>query len=214
MYARAQVDPDTSYGELPEPFRLALGDRPSLLQDLGRLLTPDMALDGDEENGIAPAIGPSMAGDLTRWMGLPWQCDAFSCQQVLLQTEFPTAVWWPALLPIDVLPGDFFENQVVKGVGRDGSRLSDEERVKYFNQREDWKRGVAGIGYHANSSYWDGITNMITLWERMGFVVKRDVPKDVASKLGIGTQAYVEVGRADNMEERFSWQPKDGQLPL
>ena len=211
MYARAHPED----GKPPaEPFRIALGDRPTLLQDLGRLLTPELTLYGDEKNGIAPAVGPCMPGDMTRWMGLPWQCDAFSCQQVLMESDFPTAVWWPALLPIDVLPEAFFDEQVVKGVAKDGSPLSKEERLKYFNQRADWKRGVAGVGYHANASYWDGITNMITLWERMGFVVKRAVPADVAQELGIAKEAYVEAGRADTMEFRFKWTPDDGQLPL
>lgn len=211
MYARAHP---RAGGTPAEPFRIAIGDRPTLLQDMGRLLTPDLVLSGDPDRGIAPAVGPCMPGDMTRWMGLPWQCDAFSCQQVLMQSDFPTAVWWPALLPIDVLPVAFFDQQVVNGVARDGQRLSREERLKFFNQPADWKRGVAGIGYHANASYWDGITNMIKLWERMGFVVRREVPAEVAEELGIPTEAYVEVGRADNMEFRFDWKPSDGQLPL
>lgn len=210
MYARANPKPNEP---LPEPFRIALGDRPTLLQDLGRLLTPELTLVGDPDNGIAPAVGPAMPGDLTRWMGLPWQCDAFSCQQVLMQSDFPTAVWWPALLPIDVLPVGFLEKQVIRGETQDGQALGREERIKYFNQRADWKRGVAGIGYHANASYWDGITNMIKLWERMGFVVKREVPEQVASDLGIPREVYAEVGRADTMEFRFDWTPSDGQLP-
>lgn len=190
-----------------EPFRIAIGNRPSLIQDMGRLLTPDLAINGDAGQGIAPAIGPCMPGDMTRWMGLPWQCDAFSCQQVLMQSDFPTAVWWPALLPIDVLPKDFVDNQVMD------EQLSDEERVKFFSTRVTWTRGVAGIGYHANGSYWDGITNMITLWERMGFVVKQDVPAPVATQLGIPSEVFVETGRG-NMEMRFNWKPSDGQLPL
>lgn len=213
MYARAHAPSGTPANELPEPFRIALGDRPTLLQDLGRLLTPELTLTGDPAKGIAPAVWKCMPGDMTRWMGLPWQCDAFSCQQVLMQDDFPTAVWWPALLPIDVLPVDFLQNQVIRGETRNGQKLSNEERIKFFNQRADWKRGVAGIGYHANASYWDGITNMITLWERMGFVVKHDVPQDVAQELGIPTEAYAETGRADNMEFRFKWVPQDGQLP-
>ena len=210
MYARAHPPTD---GPLPEPFRLARGDRPTLLQDLGLLLTPELTLTGDPDNGIAPAVGPCMPGDLTRWMGLPWQCDAFSCQQVLMQSDFPTAVWWPALLPIDVLPVAFLDDQVIRGETQDGQKLDRDQRIKFFNQRADWKRGVAGIGYHANASYWDGITDMITLWERMGFVVKRQVPDEVARELGIPREVYAEVQRGDTMEFRFKWKPADGQLP-
>lgn len=187
-----------------EPFRLQHGDRESLVQDLGLLLTPEIALHGFK--GGQPPIGPQSPGDLTRWMGLPWQCDAFSCQVIPLQEDFPAAVWWPALLPIDVLPQEYYD-QVMR------TDLSAEERVKFFNSRVAWSRDVAGVGYHANASYWDGITNMITLWERMGFVVKRPGPKDPDRPASIPHEIFVEVGRADTMYFRFDWKKRDGMLP-
>ncbi len=188
MYAR-------NYDEEAEPFRIAHGNRPSLNQDLGRLLTPEIAFEGG--NGAPPAIGPQMPGDLTRWMGLPWQCDAFSCQQVLMQDNYPTAVWWPALLPIDVLPEAYYTAGLDEG-------LSDAARAKFLSNRVSWSRGVAGIGYHANASYWDGITNMITLWERMGFVVRKPTPAG---------DAFVETQRDTDLEARFDWSPRQGMLP-
>lgn len=178
-----------------EPFRIAHGDRPSLNQNLGRLLTPEVAFAGFGET--PPPIGPQMAGDLTRWMGLPWQCDAFSCQQVLMQQNYPTAVWWPALLPIDVLPEPYYS-------ASQDETLPQAERDKFLNSRVNWSRGVAGIGYHANASYWDGITNMITVWQRMGFVVR------MPSAQG---DVFVEMQHADNMETRFDWHPGQGMLP-
>lgn len=188
MYARY-------YDDTVEPFRIAHGDRPSLNQNLGRLLTSEVAFDGFGDS--PPPIGPQMAGDLTRWMGLPWQCDAFSCQQVLMQQNYPAAVWWPALLPIDVLPEPYY------AAGLDDT-LSDEQRDKFFASRVSWSRGVAGIGYHANGSYWDGITNMIQLWERMGFVVRMPSPSG---------DVFVEMQHADNLETRFDWNPSQGMLP-
>jgi len=196
LYARAG-DPRQ------EPFRIALGDRDSLIQNVGRLLTTETAMQGG--NGAPPPIGPQMPGDLTRWMGLPWQCDAFSCQQVLMQEDFPTAVWWPALLPVDVLP-EVYYLQLLR------EDLPASERQRFYNSRVAWSRGVAGIGYHANASYWDGITNMIRLWERMGFLEKRPGPTDPARPEGIPEELFVEVGRG-NMELRFDWKPEDGQLP-
>lgn len=191
------------YNSAHEPFRIALGNRPSLLHNVGRLLTPEKAMQGG--NGAPPPIGPQMAGDLTRWMGLPWQCDAFSCQQVVTQTDFPTATWWPALLPIDVLPEQNY-TQLMR------TDLPASERLKFFQTRVAWSRGVAGIGYHANASYWDGITHMITLWERMGFLVKRPGPTDAARPPDIPVELFVETGRG-SMEQRFDWKPADGQLP-
>jgi len=199
MYARNR-DPKS------EPFRIALGKRPTLIQNIGFLLTAETAFEGNPQLGTPPPIGPQGPGDLTRWMGLPWQCDAFSCQQVVMQADFPTAVWWPALLPIDVLPEVYYKNMM-----RDD--LAADERLKFFENRVAWSRGVAGIGYHANASYWDGITNMIGLWQRMGFVVRLPGPAGGDPKLAaIPKEVFVEVGRG-NMEGRFQWKPSMGDLP-
>ncbi|TDO99787.1 CTQ-dependent glycine oxidase GoxA [Marinomonas balearica] len=196
-----------NYDNAADPFRLAHRKRIMLVQNVGRLLTIEKATHGDLALGTPPPLAHQWAGDLTRWMGLPWQCDAFSCQQVLMQEDFPTAVWWPALLPIDVLPEENYTQLMDES-------LDDSERVKFYENRADWKRGVAGIGYHANASYWDGITNMITLWERMGFVVKREGPKGAGTTglSAVPKEMYVEVGRG-NVENRFDWTPKMGDLP-
>lgn len=122
-----------------------------------------------------------------------------------MQDDFPTAVWWPAQLPVDVLP-EVNYRQLLR------TDLSDEERLRFFHTRVAWSRGVAGIGYHANASYWDGITNMIALWQRMGFVVKQPGPADAGRPAGIPAELFVEMGRG-NMELRFGWRPQDGQLP-
>ncbi len=195
------------YDNAADPFRLAHKERDKLVQNVGRLLTIEKAMNGDPSLGTLSPLGHQWTGDLTRWMGLPWQCDAFSCQQVLMQEDFPTAVWWPALLPIDVLSEENYHNLM-------DDSLTDAERVKFYENRVDWKRGVAGIGYHANASYWDGITNMISLWERMGFVVKRPGPQGAGTGglSAVPKEMYVEVGRG-NVEGRFEWNPSMGNLP-
>ncbi|MFT6023643.1 MAG: hypothetical protein ACI9PY_001761 [Ascidiaceihabitans sp.] len=101
------------------------------------------------------------------------------------------------MLPIDVLPEPYYTASL-------DETLTDEEREKFLANRVNWSRGVAGIGYHANSSYWDGITNMITIWERMGFVVRMPSPQG---------DVFVEMQHADNMETRFEWTPSQGMLP-
>lgn len=177
------------HGELYRgPFRIALSETrdKSLVQNLGLLLTPEKAFGGYE--GVPPAVAPQMPGDLTRWMGLPWQCDAFSCQQVTFANDFPNATWWPALLPIDVLPQLYYEQVMDKD-------LEPAQRVKFFESRVAWARGVAGIGYHAEASYTDGLNQMIYLWDRMGFVVRRDGPIDENRPKQIPPVLYVEVDR-------------------
>ncbi|MFC3229519.1 CTQ-dependent glycine oxidase GoxA [Marinibaculum pumilum] len=186
-----------------KPFRIARGNRPSLVQDVGRVLDFRAATTGGP--GGVPPIGPQMPGDLTRWMGLPWQPDAFSCQRVAMQDDFPVPVWWPALLPVDVLPEDFYA-QLMR------TDLSAGERVKFYENRVWWARGVPGIGYHANASYWDGIERMITIWQQMGFVVKRPGPTDPGRPDAIPQDLYVETGRGQ-VETRFDWTPEHGQLP-
>jgi hypothetical protein len=170
------------------PYRIALStDRnPDLIQDLGQLLTPDLAFKGVPP--VPPAIAPQMPGDLTRWMGIPWQCDAFSCQQVVFANDFPNAAWWPALLPIDVLPEAYYYSVM-------DPKLTPEQRVKFFESRVAWSRGVAGIGYHAEASYTDGLNQMISLWNRMGFVVKRPAPPDRNTLPGVPENLFVEVDR-------------------
>jgi L-Lysine epsilon oxidase N-terminal/L-lysine epsilon oxidase C-terminal domain len=169
-------------------YRIALAaDRTAdLIQDLGLLLTPERAFGG--YHGTPPAVAPQMPGDLTRWMGLPWQCDAFSCQQVVFANDFPNATWWPALLPIDVLPEKYYQLLM-------DPQQPPEVRVKFFENRVAWSRGAAGIGYHAEASYNDGLNRMIYLWDRMGFVVRRPGPSDPNHPAGIPPVVYVEVDR-------------------
>lgn len=184
-------------------YRIALGDRPSLLQDLGRLLTPERAFKGYRKT--PPAIGPQMPGDLTRWMGIPWQGDAFSCQFVEFSNDFPNAVWWPALLPIDILPEAYYRQTLRKD-------LSPEARLRFFNSREQWSRGVSGIGYHANASYVDGLAAMVALWGRMGFVVSRPGADDEEAPEELKGDLFVEVDRG-SMDLQTDGQPNLGIAP-
>ncbi|WP_207460886.1 CTQ-dependent glycine oxidase GoxA [Azospirillum sp. SYSU D00513] len=188
------------------PFRIALSTArdPSLIQDLGLLLTPEKAFQGHGKT--PPAVAPQMPGDLTRWMGLPWQCDAFSCQQVVFSNDFPAATWWPALLPIDVLPQLYYDKLMDKD-------LAPAERLKFFESRVAWSRGVAGIGYHAEASYTDGLNQMIYLWDRMGFVVSRPGPTDAGRPEAIPGTLYVEVGRG-SMDLFLDQPPNRGLTPL
>lgn len=187
-----------------DAYRIAKGNRESLTQDIGRLLTPEKAFKGTRET--PPPIGPQMPGDLTRWMGIPWQCDAFSCQFVEFGNDFPNAVWWPALLPIDVLPQAYY-NQVMR------TDLDDDTRLKFAESRVTWSRGVAGIGYHAEASYSDGLSRMVALWDRMGFVVKRPGPVDDGAPEKLRHDFFVEVDRG-SMDLTTNEPPNEGLKAL
>lgn len=175
-----------SVKETPLPFRIALSTRKSLIQDVGLQLNPQNVFKGDPRHAQDGApVGPQAPGDLTRWMGVPWQGDAFSCQSVLTGEGFPTPVWWPALLPVDVLPEGFYKQML-------RTDIPVEERLRFYHARVAWSRGAAGIGLHVEASYTDGLRRMIELWSRMGVVVRRSGPKDLP---GIPAEIFVEVQR-------------------
>ena len=175
------------YDSKSDSFRIALGNRTSLIQDLGPELTAKILLNGNGKEGSP--VAKQMPGDLSRWMGIPWQCDAFSCQDVDSDSDFPTATWWPANIPINVLTEKFFE------LANDPN-LSKSERLLFASQRKPWSRRVAGVGYHANQSYWDGIENMISLWQKMGIVVRRSPTlSDTNEFADISGDFFVETGR-------------------
>lgn len=172
--------------ETPLPFRIAISNRKGLVQDVGLQLNPQNVFAGHPQRPQAGApVGPQAPGDLTRWMGVPWQGDAFSCQSVLTADGFPTPVWWPALLPVDVLPEGFYKQMM-------RTDLPVEERLRFYHARVAWSRGAAGIGLHVEASYTDGLRRMIELWTQMGVVVRRNGPKDIP---GVPAEIFVEVQR-------------------
>ncbi len=168
--------------------RIALAsDRtPDLIQDLGRLLTPEVAFHGF--NGHRRRLDRKCrAISLAGW-GCPGNAMRSGCQHVVFANDFPAATWWPALLPVDVLPEAFYR------IVMDPKEPA-EERMRFFESRVTWSRGAAGIGYHAEASYTDGLERMISVWSRMGFVVRRPGPADANRPPDIPPVLYVEVDR-------------------
>jgi hypothetical protein len=189
------------------PFRIKVQEKPGTVREqttkLGLQLSPQIcfgnATRSETHSGEAYSyydvsedspISAQKPGDLTRWLGLPWHPDAFSCQQVLYANDFPTATWWPALLPIDIIP-EYAYKQLLR------DDLDDATKLKFFNDRQLWSRGVSGIGYHAQGSYDDGLERMVALWSRMGFVLKYPRPENLsdALKAVIPAEIFVETGR-------------------
>ena len=76
-----------------------------------------------------------------------------------------------------------------------GASVAPETRVKFYENRLTWSRGVAGVGYHARASYIDGLNAMVYLWARMGFVVGRPGPTDAGKPAAIPARIFVEVDR-------------------
>ncbi|WP_328876350.1 LodA/GoxA family CTQ-dependent oxidase [Streptomyces sp. NBC_00287] len=87
-----------------------------------------------------------VAGDVTKYMALPWQADFYMCMDH----------WWPASRPDEVLPEP----------AHDG--LVQDAAAGVF---QEWDRGV-GDGENAEK----GMNEMVEKWSTLGFIVARTVP--------------------------------------
>lgn len=108
-------------------------------------------------------------GDLTKWMGIPWQSDAGSCQKVFLDSQYPIPAWWAANLPVDVLT----EESLVK---MQDTTLGDETKQYIYANRVPWlmTSDTGYVGYHAEGGYLNGLINMVYKWKDVGVVAGRN----------------------------------------
>jgi hypothetical protein len=136
--------------------------------DFGFLMTPE-----DVRKSMDPAneenwLWQTTPGDLTKWMGIPWQSDAGSCQAVWTKSQYPVPAWWAANLPIDVLTNESYE--AIKG----DAILPDTKRNLYAS-RQPWLQttDTGYVGYHAEGGYLNGLVNMVYQWDQIGSVAAR-----------------------------------------
>ena len=138
------------------------------------VLTQALAL---SEDGPVHAQGP---GDLTRWMGLPWQADTAYCRSGYSTTTYsddpylPT--FWPARVPNQVLTAEAY------AVVTD-PRRSHQERVSAFTQRSNWVRALKG-------TVAEQMEQMVATFGQMGVVELRPgLPGDVDFPAVMGVEA-------------------------
>jgi hypothetical protein len=129
-------------------------------------------------------------GDLTKWMGIPWQSDAGSCQAVYVEKQYPVPSWWAANLPVHVLPMDSYNKLL------DPTITDDTKRNIYANRLEWLHTASTGfIGYHAEGGYMNGLINMVYQWKDIGVVTGRRLDLDID---GIPEIVYVAYDSKDN----------------
>ena len=153
-------------------FRIKRRPATSPEPDFGDVLSPTVAV-----SPTGPLNGAS-AGDLTRWMAVPWQTDTASC---LAGYDFfntspkllPT--FWPARVPNTVLREIDYQTVM-------NATLAPEARIEAFQTRVDWFRGFVGGG---NSD----IAQMITDFGKLGIIEERDGPQDLP---GVPMRIWVE----------------------
>jgi hypothetical protein len=169
------------------PFRIKEQPAGTAQQDYGDTLTPAVAL---APGGPLDGSGP---GDVTRWMAVPWQTDVSSCGSGYnpdIGKYLPT--FWPARVPNHVLTEASYA-QVMDGT------LSEQQRVTYFHQRDDWLRGF-GPDYQIK------INQFVQDWGKVGIIVRKDGP---TGDPALPATLYVEIGNEfqthpDQMEQRVN----------
>ncbi|WP_108868328.1 LodA/GoxA family CTQ-dependent oxidase [Aquimarina aquimarini] len=113
-------------------------------------------------------------GDLTKWMGIPWQSDAGSCQAVFIEKQYPIPSWWAANLPVHVLSSESYQKLL------DPTILDDTKRNIYANRLAWLHTADTGfVGYHAEGGYINGLINMVYQWKKIGVVAGRKLDSDV-----------------------------------
>ena len=162
--------------------------------NFGHLMTSDdieESLKNEEHPGWLWNITP---GDLTKWMGIPWQSDAASCQAVYTSEAFPVPVWWPANLPVFVVPKDNYAHF------KNDSQVSEDMRRNLFASRQEWLQtaDTGFVGYHAEAGYTNGLVQMVYKWKDMGMVTARPVENPVA---GVPPIAFVALNGKQPVNE-------------
>lgn len=126
----------------------------------GRTLTQQEAL---SRGGPLHAQGP---GDLTRWMGLPWQADTAFCRSGYDKTYDPyQPTFWPARVPNHVLT----EPDYLVAIDPTHEHA---RRVEAFLTRADWNEPLQGDTAGQ-------MEHMVRIFGSMGLVERRPgVPDD------------------------------------
>lgn len=174
------------------PFRLKHRPADAPEPDYGDTMTQKIALSA---YGPLYAQGP---GDLTRWMGLPWQADTAYCRSGYDPTYDPyVPTFWPATVPNQVFTPEAYEALM--------AAKTPEERAIAFAQRFSWVKPLDPDG--ATDAAGE-MKKMVDIFGSMGFLEVRpgpedapDIPKQVMVA-SFGKEAVVSA--ADGEEARIA----------
>lgn len=157
--------------------------------DFGLRMTPGDIADSMDPGHEKHWLWKITPGDLTKWMGIPWQSDAGSCQAVYTDSQYPVPAWWAANLPVYVLTAESFEKI------KDPAVLTSTKQSIYGN-RQLWLQttNTGYVGYHAEAGYQNGLINMVYQWKEIGIVAGRNLDNTVD---GIPEIVYVSFSSKD-----------------
>jgi hypothetical protein len=128
--------------------------------------------------GNSGPLSASGAGDLTKWMSVPWQADTASCGQGLTQDETKSGgpfnndpflpTFWAPRAPNEVLADADY--QIVMDTTKPL-----EQRIAAFRTRSEWTR----VLFNANTPWLETLSNMVKNFSAMGIIERRDgIPND------------------------------------
>lgn len=111
------------------------------------------------------------AGDITKYMCLPWQADFYDCKDT----------WWPSARPDDVIPEDVFEEaNKTWQTGQPKLIEGMEGRVKWDRGlgvttlfRRPWHNPADAKDDDPRDSERRGADDMVRYWHELGFVMAR-----------------------------------------
>jgi hypothetical protein len=139
--------------------------------------------------GNSGPLSGSGAGDLTKWMSVPWHADTASCQQGYppfeetqggpFNVDLYLPTFWAPRAPNEVLANDDY-----KIVMDHSQSLAD--RTAAFNRRRDWTRNL----FKTSTPWIDQLTNMVSTFGAMGVVEKRP---GIMGDRHFPTEMYVET---------------------
>ncbi len=187
-------------------FRInAAENNDDIYNDFGRVITAQNVTQSVNGDPKAHWLWTSTPGDLTKWMGIPWQSDAASCQAVYTAQDFPIPAWWAANLPVTIIPAARYES--FKHGFNGESKLDPTShaalRETQFASRQPWLQtaNTGFVGYHAQGGYTLGLVAMVDQWKNMGMVMAR--PGTVSGENnspGIPEVVYVSYGVNDKSD--------------
>ncbi|HEX3151565.1 MAG TPA: LodA/GoxA family CTQ-dependent oxidase [Gemmataceae bacterium] len=135
------------------PFRIRQRSVGAPIPNYGPQLTPEIALSA---TGPLHEQGP---GDLTRWMGLPWQADTGFCRSGYDRRYDPfVPTFWPARVPNQVLTPTNYEAVL-------NTTASRPARLRAFDDRMLWESPL-----DVNASTADQMEAMVRLYGDMGLI--------------------------------------------
>ena len=154
------------------PFRVRHRPENEPEPDYGRVLTQEIAL---RPGGPLSAQGP---GDLTRWMGLPWQADTGFCRSGYdLEYDPYLPTYWPANVPNQILTKNNYDIIV-------SEESSQEEKLAAFDTRDFWWRDLL------DKNTVEAMLYVVENFDMLGIIESRDGLEDNPD---IPSKIFVEI---------------------